>query len=51
MMCDIANKWIFCMNNLLASSNRSVVQGSYCVSLGYLWLISLKSIKSLRVIL
>ena len=27
------------MNNLLASSCRSVVQGSYCVTLGYLWLI------------
>ena len=32
------------MNTLLASSSRSVVQGSYCVSLDYLWLISFKSI-------
>ena len=32
------------MNNLLPSSSRTVVQGSYCVSLGYLWLISFKSI-------
>ena len=32
------------MNNLLASSSRSVAQGSHCVSLGYLWLISFESI-------
>ena len=32
------------MNSLLASSSRSVVQGSYCVNSGYLWLISFKSI-------
>ena len=44
MMCDMANKYIFCVNNLLPSSSRTVVQGSYCVSLGYLWLISFKSI-------